>query len=454
MSKEQESRRDFLKTGTTLAAAGATFASVAPHVHAGNDSTVQIALVGAGGRGTGAAANALSVKDNEIKLTAMADVFENKLAVSHNSLKAQFEDKVQVADDSKFLGFDGYKKAIDTLNPGDIVILTTPPAFRWLHYTYAIEKGVNVFMEKPVTVDGPSSRKMFALNEKAKEKNLKVGVGLMCRHCKARRELFDKIQDGVIGDITQLRAYRMAGPTGSAAVPPQPEDWDNELLYQIRHFHGFLWASGGAVSDFLIHNIDEMCWMKNDWPVEAKGSGGRHYRGNHVDQNFDTYSVEFTFADGTKAFINGRTIPGCHNEFATYAHGTKGSAIVSSSGHAPSRARLFSGHNMTDDNLVWSYAEREPNPYQEEWIHLIDAIRNDKEYNEVDRGVKSSIATSMARMAAHTGQVITYDDLLNCEHEFAPNLENMDYDSEPPVVADANGKYPIPLPGIIQDREY
>ena len=454
MSKEQESRRDFLKTGTTLAAAGATLASVAPHVHAGNDSTVQIALVGAGGRGTGAAANALSVKDNEIKLTAMADVFENKLAVSHNSLKAQFEDKVQVADDSKFLGFDGYKKAIDTLNPGDIVILTTPPAFRWLHYTYAIEKGVNVFMEKPVTVDGPSSRKMFALNEKAKEKNLKVGVGLMCRHCKARRELFDKIQDGVIGDITQLRAYRMAGPTGSAAVPPQPEDWDNELLYQIRHIHGFLWASGGAVSDFLIHNIDEMCWMKNDWPVEAKGSGGRHYRGNHVDQNFDTYSVEFTFADGTKAFINGRTIPGCHNEFATYAHGTKGSAIVSSSGHAPSRARLFSSHNMTDDNLVWSFAEREPNPYQEEWIHLIDAIRNDKEYNEVDRGVKSSIATSMARMAAHTGQVITYDDLLNCEHEFAPNLENMDYDSEPPVVADANGKYPIPLPGIVQDREY
>ena len=132
--------------------------------------------------------------------------------------------------------------------------------------------------------------------------------------------------------------------------------------------------------------------MKNDWPVEAKGSGGRHYRGNHVDQNFDTYSVEFTFADGTKAFINGRTIPGCHNEFATYAHGTKGSAIVSSSGHAPSRARLFSSHNMTDDNLVWSFAEREPNPYQEEWIHLIDAIRNDKEYNEVDRGVKSSIA--------------------------------------------------------------
>src|SRR5262249_10692720 len=144
-------------------------------------------------------------------------------------------------------------------------------------FKYAIEKGLNVFMEKPVTVDGPSTRKMLALAEEAKKKNLKVGVGLMCRHCPARRELFDRIKNGEMGDIVLLRAYRMHPPLGSAFVKPKPPEFE-ELMYQIKNFHGFLWASGGCYSDFLIHNIDECCWMKDAWPVEAKGLGGRHYR--------------------------------------------------------------------------------------------------------------------------------------------------------------------------------
>ena len=164
---------------------------------------------------------------------------------------------------------------MDCLNPGDIVILTTPPAFRWLHFSYAIERGLNVFMEKPVTIDAPTTLRMLELGKKAQEKNLKVGVGLMCRHCKARGELADRIHNGEIGDVLTLRAYRMAGPTGSAAVGPAPEG-TNELEWQIRNFHGFLWLSGGAVSDFLIHNIDEGCWAKGAWPVSAQASGGRH----------------------------------------------------------------------------------------------------------------------------------------------------------------------------------
>ena len=272
------------------------------------------------------------------------------------------------------------------------------------------------------------------------------------RHCDARRELFQRLQDGEIGDLTLLRAYRMAGLTGSAITKRKPEGV-SELLYQIDHFHGFLWASGGAFSDFLIHNIDEACWMKNAWPVRAKGSGGRHYRADYVDQNFDTYSVEYTFEDGTKFYLEGRTMPGAHSEFATYAHGTRGSAIVSTSGHIPAKSRIYSGHNFTPDNLEWKYPQPEKNPYQLEWDHFIDAIRNDKPHNEVERGTKSSLATVMGRMASHTGQIVTYDEMLNCEHEFAPDVDKLTLDGPAPLLAAADGTYPIPLPGL-KSREY
>src|SRR6476620_12371853 len=298
MSMETNSnRRDFLKTTGTTFAVGALAGAAIPAVHAAQDSTVQIALVGCGGRGTGAAQNALGVQNGPIKLVAMADVFEDRLNTSHKALKDKFEGQVDVPNDKKFISFDGYKNAIDCLRPGDVAIFATPPAFRWVHFKYAIEKGVNVFMEKPVTVDGPSTRKILALNEEAKKKNLKVAVGLMCRHCKARGELFDRIQNGEIGDLIALRCYRMHPPVGSAFSPPRqlwqqmvsggeggrkdgPADSKeiSELAFQIRRFHSFLWASGGLYSDFYIHNIDECGWMKNAWPVQAQASGGRHFR--------------------------------------------------------------------------------------------------------------------------------------------------------------------------------
>jgi len=447
------SRRNLLKASTTAATVAAVSNMVLPKAYAANDNDLQLALVGCGGRGTGAAANALSGENQgNIKLTAMADVFENRQSTSYNALSNKFGDKVGV-DDRKYVGFEAYKQAMDTLNPGDIVILATPPAFRWVHFTYAIEKGLNVFMEKPVTVDGPTSRKMFALAEKAKEKNLKVAVGLMCRHCSARGELFDRIQNGEIGDLQLLRAYRQVGPTGSAFAPPNDGSLP-ETLYQIKHFHGFLWASGGAYSDFNIHNIDECCWMKNDFPVEAKGSGGRHYRGDYVDQNFDTYSVEYTFADGTKLYLDGRNMVGCHREFASYAHGTKGSAVISTSSHYPAKSRIYKGQNMTKENMVWEYGEKEVTPYQLEWDHLVHAIRNDLPYNEVERGVKASLVTSMGRMAAHTGQLITYDQILNGDHEFAPDVDKLTNDGPAPLQLNENGKYPVPMPGIIKNREF
>ncbi|WP_417395828.1 Gfo/Idh/MocA family protein [Gimesia chilikensis] len=453
--KDISSRREFLKNSSRLAAGASVLAGTSiPHVHAAEDNTIKIALVGCGGRGTGAASNALSTTSGPIKLVAMADVFDHRLDTSYNSLKKIHGDKVDVPDSQKFIGFDGYEKAISCLGPGDVVLLVTPPAFRWVHFGYAIEKGINVFMEKPITVDGPSTRKMLELGKKSVEKNLKVGVGLMCRHCKARQELYDRIKDGQIGDVLELRAYRMAGLTGSAATGPQPPDMKSELLYQISRFHGFLWASGGGYSDFLIHNIDESCWMKDAWPVQADGSGGRHYRGDNVDQNFDNYSVEYTFADGTKLFLRGRTIPGCRQKFASFAHGTKGLAVISTSAHHPAKPRIYKGYNEDKDNLLWEFPQPEPNPYQIEWDDLITAIREDQPYNEVQRGAEASLVTAMGRMAAHTGQIVTYDEMLNCKQEFAPDVDKLTMDSPAPVIARADGSYPVPLPGILKHREY
>jgi predicted dehydrogenase len=447
------SRRGFLKHTSTITAASA-FAglNIPANVHAGQDSTIQVALVGAGGRGTGAAANALNTTSGPIKLVALADVFEEKLKSSYESLAESHSDKVDVPEDRRFLGFDAYKKAMDFLKPGDIAILATPPAFRWPMFSYAIEKGLHVFMEKPVTVDGPTTKKLFALADKATEKNLKVGVGLMCRHCKAREELYKRIKENQIGEILLMRAYRITGPTGHAIVEPKPDDI-SELMYQIKKFHGFLWASGGAFSDFLIHNIDECCWMKDAWPVRAQALGGRHYRGNAIDQNFDVYSVEYTFADGTKLLLEGRNMDGCHNEFASYAHGSKAAAVISTSGHSPARCRIFRGQNINRTDLAWAYRQPEPSPYQLEWDHLVEAVRNDIPYNEARRGAIASLVTSMGRMAAHTGQVITYDEMLNCPHEFAPEVDQLTSDSPAPLQM-VDGKYPVPEPGIKKDREF
>lgn len=452
------SRRQLLKNSGQVAAATALSATSLPRAYASGDGTIRIALVGCGGRGTGAAANALSTKKGPTKLVAMADVFEDRMKTSYRALNSRFKkekNKVDVPEERKFIGFDAYKKAMDCLRPGagDVAIFATPPAFRWVHFTYAIDKGLNVFMEKPTAVDGPAARKMFDLAEKSEKKNLKVGVGLMCRHCLARNELFDRIRDGQVGDLVLLKAARVVGPTGSAFTEACPKGTP-ELHYQIRNFHAFLWASGGAFSDFLIHNIDECCWMKDDWPVQANGFGGRHYRFDYVDQNFDVYTVEYTYPDGTKLLLEGRCMTGCHQEFASHAFGSKGAAIISTSAHAPARSRIYKGHNFTGKDLAWHFPQPEPSPYQLEWDDLIEAIQKDKPFNEARRGVEASLATAMGRMASHTGQIVTRDEMLHCEHEFAPEVDKLTLASAAPLPSDEDGTYPVPQPGVKKQREY
>ena len=445
------SRREFLKNTGRIATTSALVTGVAPYLYAGESNTLKVALVGCGGRGAGAASDALSVKNGPIQLVAMADVFASRLADSYKALTDAHGDKVDVPEDRRFLGFDGYRKAMDCLKAGDVAILATPPAFRWVHFSYAIEKGIHVFMEKPVTVDGPTTRRMLALADESAKKNLKVGVGLMVRHCRGRQELLERIQGGEIGDLIALRAYRMGGPGGM--VGPRPAEI-TELLYQVQRFHSFLWASGGVFSDYYIHQIDECSWMKGAWPVQVHAVGGRHYRGDNIDQNFDTYAVEYTYPDGTKLFYHGRQMKGCRNEFASYALGARGSAVISTSGHAPGRVRTYKGHNMSEEALIWAFPQPEVSPYQLEWDDLIDAIRKDKPYNEVKRGAEASLVASMGRMAAHTGQVVTFEDMLNCAHEFAPDVDKLTMESAAPLLMGSDGKYPVPQPGIVTDREY
>lgn len=452
------SRRDFLRTSTLGIGASALSGVLIPRVHAQGSDQLRIALIGCGGRGTGAAVNALS-QEGAPKLVAMADVFQSKLESSFSSISNRYPNQVEVGD-RKFIGFDAYKHAMDSLRKGDIAIFTTPLAFRWVHFKYAIEKGLNVFMEKPLTADGPTSLRMLELAKQASAKNLKVGVGLMSRHSHAMQELQKRIQDGEIGDINLLRGYRMQGAIGSVFSEPWPGE-PKELLWQISRFHSFLWASGGGFSDFYIHHIDHLCWIKNAWPVKCHGVGGRTSRiapggKPYVDQNFDSYSVEYTFADGAKMFMDGRCMNGALPLYSSYAHGSKGMAIVSKSGDCGRPSSTYKGQTPAKENMIWTSPDTKipDDPYFNEWQDLTAAIRNDTPYNEVERGVMASVVTSMGRYATHTAQEVTLEEMLNHEHEYAPGADTFTMDSPAPVQADANGLYPVPEPGKKTKREY
>ncbi len=459
-SQGSTSRRDFIKTGGKSAAISALAGMAIPAVHAAGSDLIQVALIGCGGRGGGAAANALAVKRGPVKLVAMADIFPERLATDLNRLRQRSPEQVDVPADRQFIGFDAYRHAMDCLKPGDIAIFATPPAFRWVHFTYAIQKNLNVFMEKPLTADGPSSKRMFALGQEASAKNLKVGVGLMSRHSRALQELADRVHNGEIGEIVLQRGYRMHGPGGYFLSLPKPPGI-TDLMYQVQRFHSFIWASGGCFNDFYIHLIDHLGWMKNEWPVKAQALGGRHYKVSpegvaYVDQNFDTYSVEYTYSDGTKFFFDGRCMNGCEEIYTSCLHGTKGMGIASKSGDCGLPSSLYKSQKANAADLIWESKINpdERDPYQNEWNDLIDAVRDNKPYNEVKRGVEASLVSSMGRMAANTGREITFEQMLECKHEMAPGIDKFTMDSPAPLVADARGRYPVPQPGIVTTKEY
>lgn len=437
-------RRDFLRiaggAATTSVLAGATL----PCCHAAGDSTIKLALVGCGGRGTGAVGNALSTTGGSVKLHAMADLFDHRLKRSLKSLTASYRDNIDVPPERQFLGFDAYRQAIDSLSPGDVVLLTTHAAFRPLHFEYAVSKRVNVFAEKSFATDAPAVRRWLKAAELSEKKNLKVAVGFMWRHSTAREEVIQRIHDGEIGDVHTLRIYRVHGPVH---CPPRPKD-QNELVFQLQHPNSFTWVSSGFFIDWHCHNVDVACWTKNAWPVSAQAMGGRCYK--EAGNQFDHYTVEYTFADGAKLFAFSRHMSGCWNTYADYAHGSKGSAVIMSSLAKP-KPRIYKTQKMSPENLTWQFEQKEQNPYVVEWQLLLDAIRKNAQYNEARRAGEADIAALMGRTAAHTGQFVQWDDVAKSNFQFVADIDNMSFDTPAPIHDGSDGIYPAPQPGITNE---
>src|ERR1022692_1729168 len=465
MKSSQErlpSRREFIKTTSQFAAASALAGVAIPHVHAATDNTIQLALIGCGGRGSGAVANAMSAgglglgddggtkraamsgAGGPVKLVAMADIRQDKMDQSYNALSQSLSQWMDVPPERRFLGFDAYRHAIDCLRPGDVAMLTTHAGFRAPHLEYAVQKGVNVFMEKDFAPDPGGIKRILRAGEAAEKKNLKIGAGLMARHSSARQALIQKMREGAMGDIQLIRAYRM---DSGYFMGPFPKG-ENELLWQLLpgHPYQFMWSSGGVFIELMIHQIDECFWIKDSLPVSAHGVGGRFAGSTDCSQNLDSYSIEYTFADGAKALVTGLYIPNCHDDFATFVHGTKCAAKFSGNIHAPT-SWLYKDQRTEPANIAWRPAKETVNPWQAEWDVLLSAIRNDKPHNEARRAALSNLGAIMGRAAVHTGRIVTWEEALASDFRFCPNVDELTAASPAPVQADAQGRYPPPIPG-------
>lgn len=439
MSPLSASRREFLGHSSKAVAAAALVRAIETRSYAADDGTLDVALIGCGGRGTGAVANALSTR-GPARLVAVADVFEDRLNSSVETLRKQFPEKMEVTPDRQFIGFDAFKKAIDLLPKNGIAVLTTPPAFRPIHLEYAVARGVNVFMEKSFAVDGPGVRRVLRAGEAAKAKGLKIAGGLMSRHSAPLEEAVKRIHGGEIGDVIAAYAYRMHGTVGFA--PKRPGE--SELAHQIRNYSNFTWTNGSFLLDWLIHNLDVACMVKDAWPVAAQGQGARRMR-TEPDQLFDQYMAEYTFPDGTRMVAQGRHMNQCHDYWGCVVHGTKGSAEL---GEGISKPRLFKSHNQTPENVIWQWKGAPANPYQAEWDLLVDAIRNDRPYNETERCAKAAMVGILGRMAIESGRRLTWDEALASEVQLAPGLDAIQsIDAPAPVRPEANGQYAMPKPG-------
>jgi len=435
-TSRKTSRREVLKLGAA-AAAGTALAGVGvPRVHAAEDNTIRLALIGCGGRGRGAVGNAFVVANGPIKLHAMADLTEDRVNGAHQVLAKHFGDRIDVSSQRRFAGFDAYRGAIDCLRPSDVAMLTAYAYCRPLHLEYAVSKGVNVFMEKSFAPDPAGCRRILAAGRQAAKRNLKIALGLQCRHSIARQALIEKIRGGELGDIELVRATR---GWGEAFLAKPPADIDH-VAWQIRNRGHFLWASAGMLSEMLIHQIDECCWIKDGWPVSASGRGTPPSKPGNCSQNFNSYAIEYTFADGGKAVVENV------RPFATFIHGSKRAAQFSGNVHRAT-VHIYKGKDVTKDPIEWA-ADREPcNPWEAEWKDLLEAIRNDRPYNEVERGIKANLATIMGRAAVHMGRTVTWDEVLQSNFTFSPIVDQLEFRGPAPVQPDADGNYPVPIPG-------
>ena len=438
-------RRQFLGRAGSIAAGAAVLGSSVPAVHAGEDNTIRLALIGCGGRGTGAVANALITSDQgPIKLYAAADLKKDSMDSRLKSLEKKFGDQIDVSEDRKFIGFDAYKHAIDILRPGDVAMCTTRDYIRPVHVEYAVKKGINVFMEKPFAPDPMGLKRMLMAVEEAEKKNLKIAAGLQCRHSPARAALIDKIHSGEMGELSYIRANRMTNRRWMGDMGEKSNSFMEQLVFGKINL---LWVGSGHMVDNLIHQIDECCWLMDDWPISCHGMGGREVGSDDHGQNIDTYSMEFTFPSGKKAFCGFRRAQGGMREFATFVHCSKRAGQFSGNVHAAT-VHMFKDHRIDADNIAWSPEPDPAKPWDLEWKDFIHSIRNDKPHNEGRRAVYADYAALLGRAAAHTNQLITWDEVTNSEFQFCNYLDDLSYDSPPPVVADKDGYFLAPHAGV------
>jgi predicted dehydrogenase len=423
------SRREFLKTSTVLAAGGALAGtlSIARSAHAASDETIKIALIGCGGRGTEACSQALSTS-GPVKLVAMADAFQDRLEGAFQHLSKYHKDRVDVPQDRRFVGFDAYQKAIDS--GIDMVVVATPPGFRPIHFEAAVKADKNVFMEKPVSTDANGVRRVLETAKLAKEKGLKVGVGLQRHHDARYIETVKRLQDGAIGDITAMRVYW--NNPGVWVRPRQANQ--TEMEYQMRNWYYFVWLCGDHIVEQHIHNLDVAHWVKGALPVKANGMGGRQVRtGKEYGEIFDHHDVEFEYADGSRVFSQCRHMPGCWDIVDEFAHGTKGSSHVGG------------GTIDVAGGSKWAYKKQVKNAYQVEHDDLFAAIRENRPYNEAENGAHSTMMAILGRMCTYSGQVLTWEKAINSEISVMP--KEFTFQSTPPTLPDSDGFYPIPVPG-------
>jgi len=425
-------RRDFLKTSALLA--GGAMLSGAPFIgaHASVDDTIKVAVIGCGGRGTGATFDAIASGAN-IKIVAMADAFRDRLDDAYAKLSARHPDKLDVPEDQKFVGFDAYKQAIPL---ADVVILATSPGFRPIHFEEAVRQGKHVFMEKPVAVDVPGIRKVLAAAEEAKRKKLNVVVGLQRRYQAVYRETIKRIHDGAIGDIVSGQVYWNSG--GVWVHPRKPEQ--SEMEYQMRNWYYFNWLCGDHIVEQHVHQLDVANWVKGSYPVSFQGTGSRAWRtGKDYGEIYDNHAVELTYADGSVIYSQCRHFEGTSNRVDETFQGTKGRVYLSASNDG-----ILWDHN---GNKLYTHPKAgNANPYQHEHVELFDAIsKGEYKFEDAEYGAYSTLTGIIGRMATYSGQVIKWEDALQSNIDLMP--ERFAWDALPKVLPDENGLYPYAIPG-------
>jgi myo-inositol 2-dehydrogenase/D-chiro-inositol 1-dehydrogenase len=417
------SRRDFIKTSAAIS--GVLAANIAiPSGRAQTSETIKVGLVGCGGRGSGAASQALS-SDKNVVLHSIGDAFEDRLQQGLGSLKNSHKEKVKVDPDHAFVGLDAYQKVIDS--GVDVVILATPPGFRPQHLAAAIAAGKHVFCEKPMAVDGPGVRTVLAAAEQARQKNLCLASGFCWRSHYPKRETFARVLGGDLGQISSIYTTYNTGPVKDVTI--RKEGW-TPMELQVRNWYQFSWLSGDHIVEQAVHSLDMMAWAMGDVvPVRATANGGRQAR-TSLGNIYDHFAVVYEYANGTRGFHHCRQIAGCSNDYAVHMAGTKGNCTVDCTRNK---------HVITGEKPWQFTTDKEiTDMYQVEHNELFAAIRAGKTINHGTWMAHSTMLAILGRMAAYTGQTITWEQAINSQEVLAPAVLGWDAPVEVP---------PIPMPG-------